>query len=146
MVKSYIIKHLSSLKTFPKWDSFIKANWSSLKVLPSQGSFSNNTDKILAHQKARWLPPPHNCFKLNYDGASRGNPGNSSAGTIIIDENSKILKTVCKILPVGSNNYAEMEALSMGLEVAITLGIKEIIIEGDSMVTYQALINKKINK
>lgn len=131
------------MKVFSNWDSFIKEKWPLLNSLPSQGSFTNNVDKIIARKEARWSPPPSNWFKISYDGASRGNPRKSGVGAVISDENSNIIKEVCKTLPIGTNNYAELEALSMGLDIAISLGIKDIIIEGDSMVTFQAVSNKK---
>lgn len=54
----------------------------------------------------------------------------------------RLLK-LCKFIGVGSNNSAEFHGLSFGLDLAISLGIKDIIIEGDSMLVFQSVSNKK---
>jgi ribonuclease HI len=64
-------------------------------------------------------------------------------GILIINACSKVVKYSYKVLPMGMNNCVELEALSMGLDLAIILGIKDIIIEGDSMVTFHMVTNKK---
>lgn len=49
------------------------------------------------------------------DGGARGNPGPAGAGAYIIDESGKEIKGVSKFLGVKTNNYAEYEAVILGL-------------------------------
>lgn len=79
---------------------------------------------------------PQFSFKLNFDGAYKGNLGKSIIGVVIYDHTPKIIKVVGKYIRVGSNNVAEFQALSFGLDLAISLDIKDIVIEGDSMLVF----------
>jgi ribonuclease HI len=58
------------------------------------------------------------------DGGSRGNPGPSGAGAVILDAKEKVLKEVTKYTGVQTNNYAEYEAVIIGLE-----GLKKLVPE-----------------
>ncbi len=49
------------------------------------------------------------------DGGARGNPGPSGAGAYITDEDGKKIKEISKFLGVKTNNYAEYEAVILGL-------------------------------
>ncbi|XP_059066374.1 uncharacterized protein LOC131857692 [Cryptomeria japonica] len=92
---------------------------------------------------AKWSPPPFPSFKLQFDGASKGNPGKSGIGVIIFDHSSKIIKAIGKYIGYGTNNMAKFQALSFGLDLAHSLNIKDIVIEGDSMLVCQAVAAKK---
>ncbi|MBU4480004.1 ribonuclease HI family protein [Patescibacteria group bacterium] len=52
------------------------------------------------------------------DGGSRNNPGIAGAGVFIADENGNELKKAKKFLGIKTNNWAEYEALIIGLEKA----------------------------
>lgn len=52
--------------------------------------------------------PPTTGFKLNIDGASRGNPGKVGAYGVLRDAISSIIFVFSAALGVGSNNLAEM--------------------------------------
>jgi len=52
------------------------------------------------------------------DGASRNNPGEAGAGAYITDESGKALKECTKKLGIKTNNFAEYEAIVLGLEEA----------------------------
>ncbi|XP_059076523.1 uncharacterized protein LOC131875845 [Cryptomeria japonica] len=86
---------------------------------------------------AKWSPPPFPSFKLQFDGDSKGNPGRFEIGVIIFYHSSKIIKAH------GTNNVAEFKALSFGLDLALSLNMKDIVIEGDSMLVFQAVASKK---
>ncbi|XP_059066239.1 uncharacterized protein LOC131857574 [Cryptomeria japonica] len=92
---------------------------------------------------AKWSPPPFPSFKIQFDGASKGNPGRSGFGVVIFHHSSKIIKAVGKHIGQGTNNVAEFQALSFGLDLALSLNIKDIVIEGDSMVVFQVVVAKK---
>ncbi|XP_059071038.1 uncharacterized protein LOC131862573 [Cryptomeria japonica] len=92
---------------------------------------------------AKWSPPPCPSFKLQFDGASKGNPGKSRIGVIIFDHSSKIVMAAGKYIVHGTNNMVEFQALSFGLDLAHCLNIKDIVIEGDLMLVCQAVATKK---
>ena len=52
------------------------------------------------------------------DGGSRGNPGPSGAGSIILNEKGKVLAEVSKFLGHSTNNIAEYTAILEGLKTA----------------------------
>ena len=59
------------------------------------------------------------------DGGARGNPGPAGVGVVIIDEHGKTLKKVSKFLGKQTNNWAEYEAVILGLQALKTLIKKE---------------------
>jgi len=71
--------------------------------------------------------------KLFADGGSRGNPGPSSSGFVIMDENEKVLVDKGVYLGVTTNNQAEYTALKLGLEEARRMGASEVEVYMDSM-------------
>lgn len=50
------------------------------------------------------------------DGGSRGNPGPAGAGAIVTDGSGKVLKEVSQFLGEKTNNFAEYEAVILGLQ------------------------------
>jgi len=52
------------------------------------------------------------------DGGARGNPGPAGAGAYITDKDGKELKSVSEFLGVKTNNFAEYEAVILGLKEA----------------------------
>jgi ribonuclease HI len=50
------------------------------------------------------------------DGGARGNPGPAGAGAYITDEKGKVLKEISQFLGHRTNNWAEYEAVILGLE------------------------------
>jgi ribonuclease HI len=74
-----------------------------------------------------------NAYRLQFDGKSEPNPGPSSAGAVIHYSNSETVKAeVGEWIPNATNNEAEYKSLLIGLELAIQLGIKNLLIAGDS--------------
>ncbi|MFA5987119.1 MAG: ribonuclease HI family protein [Candidatus Paceibacterota bacterium] len=50
------------------------------------------------------------------DGGSRGNPGIAGSGAAIVDEAGRVLKECCEHLGIRTNNWAEYQAVILGLE------------------------------
>jgi ribonuclease HI len=74
-----------------------------------------------------------NAYRLQFDGKSEPNPGPSSAGAVIHYPNLEAVKAeVGEWIPNATNNEAEYKSLLIGLELAIQLGIKNLLIAGDS--------------
>jgi len=78
---------------------------------------------------------------LQFDGASKGNPGLSSAAAIIYSP--RVHHTLLErgeFLERGTNNQAEWQGLLFGLKSCIDLGIRSILIEGDSLLVINQLL------
>ena len=73
--------------------------------------------------------------------------GGGGAGVHFISPKGEQLKYIFQILFEVSNNEAEYEALLHGLRLAISLGIKRLLVYGDSLLVVQQ-VNKEwdINK
>jgi len=71
-------------------------------------------------------------FSLYFDGASRGNPGPSSLGGVIYDSLKEEKINYKKSIGIATNNYAEYQALLVGIKVCIKYDIKEVNVYGDS--------------
>ena len=73
--------------------------------------------------------------------------GGGGAGVLFISPKGEQLKYVFQILFEVSNNEAEYEALLHGLRLAISLGIKRLLVYRDSLLVVQQ-VNKEwdINK
>ena len=75
----------------------------------------------------------HKKVKLYTDGGSRGNPGPSASGYVILDENDKILEDRGVYLGITTNNQAEYTALKLGLEGALKLQVAIVEVFMDSL-------------
>lgn len=71
-------------------------------------------------------------IEIYVDGGSRGNPGPSGVGVVILDAGGKRLKEISKYIGETTNNIAEYNALIYGLEEALILRIDEIVVNLDS--------------
>jgi ribonuclease HI len=80
-----------------------------------------------------WKPPPAGSLKLNFDGASKGNPGMTGMGGVIRDSDGNIIWLYAGSLGNSTNNAAEFRALETGLEILSRERMTNTIVEGDSM-------------
>ena len=72
--------------------------------------------------------------KIQFDGASKGNPGRMGIGVVLM-ENGKTIDTISeKLEGEGTNNTAEYTALLRGIQKAKKHGWRSFVIEGDSEV------------
>ena len=71
--------------------------------------------------------------KLQFDGCSKSNPGIAGAGAVIYKFNKEISNKIQFVGNSSTNNEAEYTGLIIGLKDAINLGIKELTVEGDSL-------------
>jgi len=61
------------------------------------------------------------------DGGSRNNPGIAGAGAVIKNAEGKTIKEITKPLGIKTNNWAEYEAVIMGLEEAKKMFGKKLV-------------------
>jgi ribonuclease HI len=69
---------------------------------------------------------------INTDGASRGNPGPAAIGVAIRDSRGRLLESISRRIGVTTNNQAEYRAIIAGLEKAIGLGARRVLLRSDS--------------
>ena len=72
-------------------------------------------------------------IKLFTDGGSRGNPGPSASGFVILDMEDNVLADKGVYLGVTTNNQAEYTALKLGLEACHKIGAREVEVYMDSL-------------
>jgi ribonuclease HI len=78
--------------------------------------------------------------KVFADGGSRGNPGPSASGYVIVDPNTnKVLVDKGVYLGVTTNNQAEYLALKYALEECVSMGVKIVDTYMDSMLVVNQL-------
>ena len=80
-------------------------------------------------------------FLLRFDGGSNPNPG-KCAGAYVIYENVDVIAEGGLYISHGTNNIWEYTGLLSGLERSISLGIKHIFIEGDSLLVVSQVSGK----
>lgn len=67
------------------------------------------------------------------DGGSRGNPGPSAAGFVVLNNRQEVIAEGGEYLGVTTNNQAEYQGVRLGLEKALELGYKKVDFKVDSM-------------
>ncbi len=72
-------------------------------------------------------------IQLYGDGGSRGNPGPSASGYVLMDMNNNVIETNGEYLSITTNNQAEYHSLRLGLERAKQLGAEIVHVYMDSM-------------
>ena len=135
-IKACIVETLNShLRKIPKeegsfseWDGLMKKSWKNLINPPLMYKKKNKE----VRDKYRWIPPSSGWTKLNFDGASRGNPGTARIGCIINNDSENWITKRAKSIGSTTNNLVELEALQEGLQICLNLNISKLIIEGDS--------------
>jgi ribonuclease HI/pterin-4a-carbinolamine dehydratase len=71
--------------------------------------------------------------KIFADGGSRGNPGPSASGFVVLDMEDNILVDKGVYLGVTTNNQAEYTALKLALEECQSMGVREVHVYMDSL-------------
>ena len=78
-------------------------------------------------------------YVLFFDGCSKGNPGFAGAGAVIYKDDKEIWSK-SEYLEKQTNNYAEYYGLIMGLKWAVDKGIKQLSVNGDSMLVIKQMM------
>jgi ribonuclease HI len=73
------------------------------------------------------------------DGASRGNPGPSGAGAVLMDEAGSIVAELARPIGRATNNIAEYNGLILGLEEARRRGASAVDVRMDSLLVVQQM-------
>lgn len=78
--------------------------------------------------------------KLFADGGSRGNPGPSASGFVVMNMDDKIIVKQGTYLGVTTNNQAEYQALKFGLEEAKRLRVQIVHVYMDSLLVVNQML------
>ncbi|KAL0285442.1 UNVERIFIED_CONTAM: putative ribonuclease H protein [Sesamum calycinum] len=71
-----------------------------------------------------WRKPQEGWYKLNTDGASKGNPGISGAGGILRNHLGRVMFAFLEPLGTNTNTQAELSAIHRGLQICRDKGAK----------------------
>eukprot|EP00253_Pinus_taeda_P025653 PITA_25653 len=130
-LKESLSIHTWTAEDFPS-TSTEKSIWDNWQISLSQPTGSKSTSSIRQDKNKTWIPPPPNSFQLNFDGASKGNPGISGYGGVFRDHSRNPLLIDCGTNGWDTNNSVELEGLWQGLNHAERHSFFPLIIEGDS--------------
>ena len=125
-----------------QWDSQIRKKWKHLFI--TNGWKINCSPSSLLPRKNFWRPPAYDFWKLNFDGASKGNLGPSGFGACIRNHIGQVVAILVSPLPIDTNNITEAHALLARLILAKQGCFQRIHIEGDSSVIIDACIHRNI--
>ena len=96
--------------------------------LPSQqGVFGQS--RVWSH----WSPPPTDCFKVNFDGATFPKMSKAGLGVVIRNCQGNVMASLSEQAPIPfSLDIVEAMATARVISFAQELGIQPFILEGDS--------------
>jgi ribonuclease HI len=69
---------------------------------------------------------------VHVDGGARGNPGPAAIGVVVSKPDGTVLEEFAERIGVATNNVAEYRALLRGVDLAQSLGARELEIINDS--------------
>jgi ribonuclease HI len=101
----------------------------------ASGGPNPGTDPPRPEVKAPVFTGPY--WTLFFDGSARSK--RAGAGVVLIDPRGEQLKYMVHLDFEATNNMAEYEALIFGLTAALSLGIRELLVKGDSQLIIRQL-------
>ncbi len=78
--------------------------------------------------------------KVFADGGSRGNPGPSALGFVVMDMHDKVVVKKGTYLGITTNNQAEYQALKAGLEEAARMRVQNVHVYMDSLLVINQML------
>jgi len=86
------------------------------------------------------LPPDDTSHVIIYsDGGSRGNPGPSASGYVVMNRHQDVIHQGGMYLGITTNNQAEYHGVRLGLEKALEIGARTVDFRMDSMLVVNQL-------
>ena len=80
---------------------------------------------------------------LMFDGGSRGNPGPSGCGYVLMNsDETEIISKGSEFIGKNTNNYAEYMGMILGIEKALELNIRNLIVKGDSQLVIKQMLKE----
>lgn len=94
------------------------------------------------HAPTRWKPPPPGWYEANVDGAIFKERAQCGIRVVIRNDKGQIMGAVSKALPYPLGALeTEAKAAEIGIVFSWELGLREIILEGDSQIVINAIAN-----
>ncbi|KDP33942.1 hypothetical protein JCGZ_07513 [Jatropha curcas] len=103
-----------------------------LQTVEADGSTSSLTDPLRKHVKLDNQSEAQQSCILEFDGASRGNPGPAGAGALLRTTDGSVICRLREGLGTVTCNVAEYRAVILGLKYALKKGYTKICVQGDS--------------
>ncbi|XP_075103442.1 uncharacterized protein LOC142178023 [Nicotiana tabacum] len=100
-------------------------NWIDIYIL------AENVKHITTTTQVEWVKPEAQFVKVNCDGSALTNPGKIIAGVIVRDHHSQFIHTITSPFGTGTNNLAETNAATIGVNWCIENGFTRIHLEVD---------------
>ena len=69
---------------------------------------------------------------VHVDGGARGNPGPAAVGAVVSTPDGDVLAEEGRYIGAATNNVAEYRAVLLGLELARSIGAREVEVVNDS--------------
>ena len=104
-------------KIFPREEVQIVENWGLNR--PTLAALRYQDKLCLPSSPSIWTVPPPGVFKMNFDGASRGNLGPVGFGCLFHDHKGRIRMVFMGAIGQDTNKSAELEGLIQGSKVLI---------------------------
>jgi mutator protein MutT len=99
---------------------------------------SPRENELIGHDVAKDTADTHKLI-IYSDGGSRGNPGPSASGFVVLNELEHVIHEGGMYLGITTNNQAEYHGVRLGLEKALTMNVKVIECRIDSMLVVNQL-------
>lgn len=84
----------------------------------------------------------HDEYVLFFDGCSKNNPGPSGAGAVLYHNGVEIWSKAVFVGHKETNNVAEYTGMIVGIKRAVEMGIRRLVVKGDSNLVVQQMNGK----
>jgi len=86
--------------------------------------------------------PQEPCYLLQFDGLSIPNPGEATSGAVLFSPSGDVVFEAGEYMANGTNNTAEYTGLLIGVRLALEKGVRNLRIEGDSMLVIKQTLGQ----
>lgn len=128
---------------YPRWENewsvvqiWLATRQDNLTISERDKELAMAIDELIEEQsdfKITTGVPHQDKVKVYADGGSRGNPGPSASGFVILDMDDTVLYEKGVYLGITTNNQAEYTALKLALEECDRLAVGEVYVHMDSL-------------
>ncbi|XP_059073257.1 uncharacterized protein LOC131874056 [Cryptomeria japonica] len=91
-----------------------------------------------------WKQPSEGWWKINLDGASKGNPRPSGVRFIVRDWKGDVVALDAQKLNPGTNNIVEASVALIAIRFCRKIGVIKLHLEGDSLIIIQTIMKGTI--
>jgi ribonuclease HI len=147
-----VAEFLERTDYYPRWqnernvvDIWLATNSDGIRVTDQDREVARTVDELVAAGVASVVDRNTTTvteMQLYADGGSRGNPGPSSSGYVLLNMNDEVILHRGEYLGVTTNNQAEYQALRLGLEHALhDFNARQVHVYMDSMLVVNQMKN-----